>query len=241
MSRAGFRRSVGWVSWPINAGVISYALGWEISDEEWDTLLSVNLRGAFNVLRAVAPPMMEAGRGGSIVLTSSSAGLRGLTHMAHYTASKFGVVGLAQAFANELGPWGNTVPPTGVGADLSGHDADSFMGTVGGQQAAALFAKYPPLAGAPGINVLRDPTCHPKRRTAPFQWWGRGTFLKPCCGWPPTSHASSPGPSSGSTLDPTTGSDERDREVAATITAASRVPVSSRGRSAPGRAFSRGR
>ena len=54
-------------------------------------MLGVNLRGAFNVLRAVAPPM-EAGRGGSIVFTSSSAGLRGVTHMAHHTASKFGVV-----------------------------------------------------------------------------------------------------------------------------------------------------
>ena len=92
--------------------------------------------------------------------------------MAHYTASKFGVVGLAQAFANELGPWGNTVPPTGVGADLSGHDADSFMGTVGGQQAAALFAKYPPLAGAPGINVLRDPTLPPEAPYCPVPMVG---------------------------------------------------------------------
>jgi SDR family mycofactocin-dependent oxidoreductase len=143
-----------------NAGVITYAMGWEITDEEWDTVVGVNLRGVFNTLRATAPTMIEAGRGGSIVITGSTAALVGLTHMAHYTASKWGVVGLAKSFANELAPFGirvNSVHPTGVGADLSGRGADSFMGTVGGGQLPSLYKRYPAYAGAPGVNMLRDP------------------------------------------------------------------------------------
>jgi len=159
-----------------NAGVISYAIGWEITDEEWDTVVGVNLRGVFNTVRAVAPGMIEAARGGSIVITGSTAALVGLTHMAHYTASKWGVVGLAKCFANELGPYGirvNSIHPTGVGVDRSGHNANSFMGTVGGGQLPALYERYPPYAGRPGVNMLRDPDLPPD---APF---GRLPMVEP--------------------------------------------------------------
>jgi NAD(P)-dependent dehydrogenase (short-subunit alcohol dehydrogenase family) len=77
----------------------------------------------WNTIQATAPGMIKAGRGGSIILTSSAAGIRGQVPYAHYTASKHGVVGLMKAFANELGRHRirvNTVHPTGVATAMSG-------------------------------------------------------------------------------------------------------------------------
>lgn len=99
-----------------NAGVISSGRAWELSDEAWDTVLGVNLTGTWNTARAAIPTMIEA-RGGSIVLISSAAGIRGHVPYAHYVASKHGVVGLMRALSNELGEHDirvNSVHPTGV-------------------------------------------------------------------------------------------------------------------------------
>jgi NAD(P)-dependent dehydrogenase (short-subunit alcohol dehydrogenase family) len=73
-----------------------------ISEENWDRVLGVNLKGAFLCVQATLPQMLER-RGGSIVLVSSIAG-RGvsLTNGAHYTCSKYGVIGLTRHVANEL-------------------------------------------------------------------------------------------------------------------------------------------
>jgi SDR family mycofactocin-dependent oxidoreductase len=110
-----------------NAGVITFhvegSLG--ITPEIFDVVVDTNLKGVFNTIRATAPHLIAAG-GGSMVLTSSVAGLRGQVPYAHYVASKHGVVGLMKAFAIELAPHGirvNTIHPTGVrtamGADSS--------------------------------------------------------------------------------------------------------------------------
>jgi len=86
-----------------NAGISPrLAKLWEITDEEWDEQIGVNLTGVFHTIRAVVPPMIEGGRGGAIVLTSSGAGLGGIPHLGAYNASKHGVVGLALTLANEL-------------------------------------------------------------------------------------------------------------------------------------------
>ncbi|MFC5745840.1 mycofactocin-coupled SDR family oxidoreductase [Actinomadura rugatobispora] len=106
-----------------NAGVISAGSAWELSEEAWDLVMDVNLKGAWNTVRAAVPVMIEAGEGGSVVLISSAAGIRGHVPYAHYVASKHGVVGLMKALANELAPHRirvNTVHPTGVsGTGLS--------------------------------------------------------------------------------------------------------------------------
>ncbi|MGW1024315.1 mycofactocin-coupled SDR family oxidoreductase [Streptomyces sp. NPDC002577] len=100
-----------------NAGVMSSGRAWQLSEEAWDVVVDVNLKGAWNTVRAAAPGMIDAGDGGSIVITSSAAGIRGHVPYAHYVASKHGVVGLMKALSNELAPHRirvNTVHPTGV-------------------------------------------------------------------------------------------------------------------------------
>jgi SDR family mycofactocin-dependent oxidoreductase len=100
-----------------NAGVMSSGRAWELSEEAWDVVVDVNLKGAWNTVRAAAPGMIDAGDGGSVIITSSAAGIRGHVPYAHYVASKHGVVGLMKALSNELAPHRirvNTVHPTGV-------------------------------------------------------------------------------------------------------------------------------
>ena len=84
-----------------NAGVNVVGRTAELDEAAWDAIVDTNLKGVWNTVRAVVPGMIARGRGGSIVLVSSSAGLRGLIRMSPYVASKHGVTGLARAFANE--------------------------------------------------------------------------------------------------------------------------------------------
>lgn len=100
-----------------NAGIASFGLSWELEEKVWRELIDINLTGVWNTVRAATPEMVAAGRGGSIVLTSSSAGLVSIPNGAHYSASKGGVLSLSRAMAQELGPHGirvNTVHPTSV-------------------------------------------------------------------------------------------------------------------------------
>ena len=99
-----------------NAGIESFGPSWELTDEQWDEMLDVNLTGAFKSCRAVIPHMIER-KAGVILITSSVAGLRGLSNQAHYCAAKHGVVGLMRSLALELAPHGirvNTVHPSSV-------------------------------------------------------------------------------------------------------------------------------
>jgi SDR family mycofactocin-dependent oxidoreductase len=107
------------------AGVMGHSPTHQLSDEGWETVLEVNLGGVFKTVRAVLPQMIERGRGGSIVLISSIAGLRGMPGGAAYTAAKHGVVGLARSLCNELAPHHirvNSVHPTTVDTDMAHND-----------------------------------------------------------------------------------------------------------------------
>ena len=101
-----------------NAGVVSAAPWDAVSDEDWELGLGVNLRGAFHTVKAGVEHLRSREvPGGSIVITSSVAGLKGFRHRSVYTASKHAVTGLARSLAQELGPRGirvNTVHPTRV-------------------------------------------------------------------------------------------------------------------------------
>jgi SDR family mycofactocin-dependent oxidoreductase len=100
-----------------NAGIASSAPAWELTDEVWDEMIDINLTGVWKSVKAAIPQMIQQGTGGSIVITSSTAGLVGFGNLAHYTAAKHGVVGLMKVLAIELAQHSirvNTVHPTTV-------------------------------------------------------------------------------------------------------------------------------
>lgn len=85
-----------------NAGVVRDRVLWKMSDEEFDQVLEVNLRGTFTCGRAAAIRLREQGQGGSIVLTGSPSGQRGSFGQSNYSASKGGVAAMARTWAAEL-------------------------------------------------------------------------------------------------------------------------------------------
>ncbi|MFC9790671.1 mycofactocin-coupled SDR family oxidoreductase [Rhodococcus sp. NPDC127528] len=106
------------------AGITSSAPAIDLDEQTWNTMLDVNLTGVWQTCAVSAPHLIERG-GGSIVLTSSIAGLRGLVGVAHYTAAKHGVVGLMRSLAKELAPHRvrvNTVHPTNVDTTMIQND-----------------------------------------------------------------------------------------------------------------------
>jgi meso-butanediol dehydrogenase/(S,S)-butanediol dehydrogenase/diacetyl reductase len=108
-----------------NAGVLRMTPVAELTVEEWQRTVDVNLTGAYLTCRAAIPHFVAQGAG-CIVATSSVAGLRGGARMAHYAATKFGVIGLVQSLALELGPHGvraNCVLPGSVVTGISTAEA----------------------------------------------------------------------------------------------------------------------
>ena len=104
-----------------NAGIADMALSWDITEEWWDIMLDINLKGYWLAVKYVVPHMLMRKKGGRIIMTSSVAGLRGEPGMAHYCASKWGVVGLAKSLAHELSEHNitvNTLHPTAVDTDI---------------------------------------------------------------------------------------------------------------------------
>jgi NAD(P)-dependent dehydrogenase (short-subunit alcohol dehydrogenase family) len=87
------------------AGVSTMALLVDLSERDWDAMMAVNAKGTFLVMRAVLPSMI-AQRAGSIINIASVAGIEGAELLSHYSASKFAVVGLTQAAAKEVAPFG---------------------------------------------------------------------------------------------------------------------------------------
>jgi SDR family mycofactocin-dependent oxidoreductase len=109
-----------------NAGVLNWGRLWEISEQQWQETLDTNLTGVWHTIKAAVPAMIAAGNGGSIINVSSAAGIKAVPGCGHYCASKFGVVGLTNSLAVELGEFGirvNSVHPYGtdtpMGNDLS--------------------------------------------------------------------------------------------------------------------------
>ncbi|MDH6244833.1 mycofactocin-coupled SDR family oxidoreductase [Mycobacterium sp. OTB74] len=100
-----------------NAGVLSWGRLFEMDEDQWDSVVDVNLSGTWRTIRAVVPAMIEAGNGGSIIIVSSSAGLKATPGNGHYAASKFGLVGLTNALSLEVGEFGirvNSIHPYSI-------------------------------------------------------------------------------------------------------------------------------
>jgi (+)-trans-carveol dehydrogenase len=104
-----------------NAGIASFAPAADLDEATWHDMIDVNLTGVWHAAKAAIPHLIAGGRGGSIVLTSSTAGLAALRNMAHYVAAKHGVVGLMRTLALELAPHSirvNSVHPTAVNTPM---------------------------------------------------------------------------------------------------------------------------
>jgi NAD(P)-dependent dehydrogenase (short-subunit alcohol dehydrogenase family) len=104
-----------------SAGIEAFDPIADVTAEKWDRVLAVNLTGTFTCLQLAVPDMIEAGWGRIVTISSSSA-QSGAPNMAHYVASKGGVIGLTKAFARELAHHGitaNTIPPTIVDTPMA--------------------------------------------------------------------------------------------------------------------------
>lgn len=104
-----------------NAGISNWNRFWEMSDEQWLTMIDVNLTGVWRTFKAAAPRMIASGNGGSLIAISSVAGLKSLPAQAHYSAAKHGVVGLVKTAAIELAEYGirvNSVHPWAVRTEM---------------------------------------------------------------------------------------------------------------------------
>jgi 2-hydroxycyclohexanecarboxyl-CoA dehydrogenase len=123
-----------------NAGITSPTPFLEVDGAEWDRIFAVNVRGAYNITRAVAPGMAERGFGRIVFLSSVSAERGGgVFGGVAYSAAKAAQLGFARALARELGPHGvtvNSVAPGLIDTDITG-------GLLEGERKAALLAGIP--------------------------------------------------------------------------------------------------
>ena len=131
-----------------NAGIFAFGEQSQlVEDPEWEMVNDINAKGVWHTAKAVIPHLIEQGTGGSIILTSSTAGIKGTPNVVAYTASKHAVVGIMRTLALELAPHRirvNTVHPTGVATDMILNEATFrlFMPDVEhptAEQAAPIF------------------------------------------------------------------------------------------------------
>ena len=104
-----------------NAGVTQDTLMMRMTEEQWDTVININLKGAFNLIHAVTPFMMKQ-RSGNIINMSSVVGISGNAGQANYAASKAGMIGLTKSIAKEMGSRGiraNTIAPGFIATDMT--------------------------------------------------------------------------------------------------------------------------
>ena len=124
-----------------------------ISESDWNDVLSVNLTGVWHTCKAATPHLLRQDSGGSIIITSSIAGVKGTPHVGAYAASKQGVVGLMRTLAAELAPHRirvNAIHPSGVATDMILNQSvfklfspEIDQPTM--EQAAAVFQQHNPM------------------------------------------------------------------------------------------------
>jgi SDR family mycofactocin-dependent oxidoreductase len=118
-----------------NAGVYSFAPSWEMTEEQWDETVNVDLKGVWITCKVCIPQMLSRSSG-KIICISSTAGLKGMANLAHYVAAKHGVLGLVKTLAIELAPFYinvNAICPTSVDTAMCRNQAlyDVFAGGPG--------------------------------------------------------------------------------------------------------------
>jgi SDR family mycofactocin-dependent oxidoreductase len=129
-----------------NAGIWTRAPFWELTEDEWDEMIGVNLTGVWKSAKAVAPHMIGR-QSGSIVITSSTNGLEAGLNYAHYVAAKHGVIGLMKNIALELAPYGircNSINPGAIKTPMTDQQGawDMYAGHPGGTETDMVEAGY---------------------------------------------------------------------------------------------------
>ena len=140
-----------------NAGILRSTPTAEVTQEEWDEVLSVNLGGTWSCLRAALPGMLERGDG-RIINVSSELGLIGFPTYAAYSASKGGVIALTKAVAKEVAPRGvlvNSVAPGPIETDMLIHDTIEYNDETREQIPLKRFGKPDEIAAV--IEFLAGP------------------------------------------------------------------------------------
>jgi len=127
-----------------NAGIYPFKPLIEMTEQEWDKVLGVNLKGVFYFTRAVMPKMIERRRGKIINIASIAGSVVGFANLTHYSASKAGIVGFTRALALEVAQYGINVNAVSPGPILT-----------------------------PGTRVLGEETYEQIRKSIPLGRWGR--------------------------------------------------------------------
>ena len=160
-----------------NAGICGYGLAHELTEDAWDSMLDINLKGPWIVARHVIPIMIERRRG-VIINNASVAGLRGMARLSHYAASKWGLVGLTKSWAIELASYNIRVValcPTGVNTPMNDG-----------------------LAMLEGKPRARSPNA-PRATSSPCPGSSPRTWPERSCFWPRRKRGRSPARNSSST------------------------------------------
>jgi SDR family mycofactocin-dependent oxidoreductase len=146
-----------------NAAILNWAKSDELTEAQWQTVIDVNLTGVFHTVQCVLPHLLRQGTGGSIIITSSFAALKGTPFTLSYTAAKYGVIGIAKAIAHEYGDFNiraNTVHPCGVNTPM-GTEAGGLMALVG-ERASTVGPLF--------MNTLPVPMVEPEDISATVAW-----------------------------------------------------------------------
>lgn len=145
-----------------NAGILAWGTLDDTTPDVWQGVIDVNLTGVFNTCKATIPHLVTQGEGGSVILISSTAGIKGQPFTLPYTAAKHGVTGLAKALANEFGEHHirvNSVHPAGVLTAMT--DVPSFQD---------LIAKHATTIGPIFMNTLPVEMMEPAEISATVAW-----------------------------------------------------------------------
>jgi (+)-trans-carveol dehydrogenase len=154
-----------------NAGIASFGRMDEMPERTWQDMIDTNLTGTWHTAKAAIPHPKAGGRGGSIILTSSSAGINAMENIEHYVSAKHGLVGLMRTLALELTPdmiREDSVHPTSVNTDMIHDGATSEL--FAPDLEAKVRTKEQLTERFQAINALRS------------RGWGRSIFPKRCCG-----------------------------------------------------------
>ena len=153
-----------------NAGITRDGLMMRMSEQQWDMVINVNLKSAFNFIHAVTPVMMKQ-KSGSIINMASVVGVSGNAGQTNYSASKAGLIGLAKSIAKELGPRGiraNAIAPGFIITDMTNALSDEVKAEWAKQIASRRYARRRGQGSpVPRIRpvVVRQRTGNPRLRS----------------------------------------------------------------------------